>query len=339
MLIIVLFMPLSSCCRNANSWTIEVVDAHGQAFGHAPPLISAGADDGLMALYVDHSMTRKIILSTQDANMAGWSKVATEIDDFSEAGGFNLTEVSTVHGCAIQGTLANGRLYDVSSDGSGLKANMVAESARWACSGTRDADGRTDLFFGRAKEFWHGWRDDGDTWSFEIIAEVPIGNSALDSARGPNGLHVVYSSIWKLFYAHMVDEKWEIKRLGNGGYPVMRLDGAHRPHIVVINGTRVDWWRQDAEGVWIVELVYRQSRSKEIKHLGMALDTAGSPVVVVTESNALPWSVETTLVQKRAGKWVEEVLPWAARTNVAFDGQQRLHAVFADEEGVKHAVR
>jgi len=119
----------------------------------------------------------------------------------------------------------------------------------------------------------------------------------------------------------------------------MRSDNETTDKAVAINGDRVDWSHQDAEGTWIVELMFRQSYGKEIKHVGMALDGAGLPAVVVTESNALPWSVESTLVQKRDGKWEAETLPWAPATNIVFDGQQRLHAVFADKEGVKHAVR
>lgn len=77
---------------------------------------------------------------------------------------------------------------------------------------------------------------------------------------------------------------------------------------------------------------------QSVKDVGMTLDPAGYPTMVVT-ALATPWSIESFLVRREDDDWKVSEVPWAGRTGVAFDSAGKVHAVFADVEGVKHAVR
>lgn len=329
---------LSGCCAGSDAWVVESIDSP-RAWGSVPPRVEVA--DGFVFVHALEDRGREIAVFSLRRDSKTFKRVFAEYIEFTSGEDFAVDSPSEAHGCVIEGEGAARRMVYWFDSASGLRSELIVEGAHWSCSVVQDAGQRKDVFFGRGGELRHAWRDEGEAWSFETVASTYIGNNALDSARAADGLHVAFSSSGELHYAYLNENEdiWEMRRLGDGGYPALDLDGAGQPHIVVMNGTHVDWWHRDVEGSWSVELVFRHHRTKDLKHIGMAVDGAGLPAVVVTEWNPLPWSVETTLVQKRDGKWEEEPLPWAATTNITFDGQQRLHAVFADKEGVKHAVR
>jgi len=316
---------------------VESIDS-SKPWVNVPPRIAV-ADGAVFVHAIDRFDDIMVVLS-RHAQSEDWTGRYMGLTRFDPGGDFATDEAGHPYGCLVTNGPSAGRLNSWSSSASGLESELVTEGARPSCSVVRNAEGRTDIFFGRRGELWHGWREGSDGWSFEPVGPASIWSNAVDSARGADGIHVSYSSFGHLFYALYVDNEWSVTRLGEGDQPVMDLDHAGRPHIVVIHGRQVEWWRQDADGVWGMERVYRCGHFAYLRHLSMAIGPEGTPVVAVHEGGeSLPWSVRSTLVSKRDGEWQEEVLPWTECSSIAIDGQQRLHVVFADREGVKHAVR
>lgn len=323
------------CCGCEADWTVDVIDGGATPPGDCPPSLHVEDDDSISIAYVSRLEQQAVMWHRRKVSRP-WTRRHTQHSNFTTPVNMMIDHHGRFHACVVAELST---VYYLHGSTDKIESEKIEDGVRFTCGIALSSDGVIHVFFNRGYQLRHASRHPDElTWAVEAIADGNVEGRTIDSAQAPHGLHVVYGKKDKIYYNHNSGGEWKEEYVSDGQEPSLSFDMSGNPHIVAFDGHDVLWFHKNHLGEWLTDRPFEGGFMQSVDHVGMALDPAGYPTMVVTVL-ATPWSIESFLVRRKSGAWKVSEVPWAAWTNVAFDAQGRVHAVFADAGGVKHAVQ